>query len=155
MSTQMGRYFSNNLNFEGRRLEGNSPMDDRLVVEYQSDLFSDTIWSFDPNATKTTNGKRMPYDGMIVSVVYDGTNNGIYMLPYAGDADFPNYRNQSWDTTASNYDAEGWMKVNGVTQSVVYMDKSDTNETTQPGMFGGAGTANDPYYVATINGGTF
>lgn len=144
--------------------DGEGPLDDRIVVQVQSDLFNPNIWTnsvsdfpVDENGDPVfaSNAKRMVYTGMVVSVVNDGENNGLYLLKRKSY-----YKKQSWDTTASNYNALGWMKIPGgssstPTPSQIYMDQSVTNEEQFPGSFGGTGTQNDPYWVSTINGGNF
>ena len=64
------------------------------------------------------------------------------------------------DIAAFDYDIEGWKQISGSSspspiQSDIYLDQSINNEESFPGSFGGEGTQNNPYYVATINGGEF
>lgn len=131
------------------RMTSSLPLDDRFVIDSQSDLLEESTWLH--------NGVRCTYSGMIVGVVNDSNpdNNGAYMLVKSNK-----YNKQSWDTTASNYNALGWMKISGgsspiPTPNEIYMDQSITNEEQFPGSFGGSGTQNDPYWVSTINGGNF
>lgn len=124
-----------------------APLDNRVVVKYRSDLLNENTWIY--------NGAKRTYSGMIVGVVSDGSNNGAYMLVKSAKFD-----KQSWDSSLSNYDQEGWMKISGGSSitpapAQIYMDQSMENEDTYPGSFGGSGTQNDPYWIESVNGGNF
>lgn len=126
------------------------PIDDRFVVLYVSDLFSESTWQH--NST----GSAYVYPGMRVAVVNDSdaTNNGIYWLPQKNQ-----YTKQSWDETANNYNENGWRKLYDNTTPIsgggekTYLDVLDNNEDERPGMFGGTGTQADPHYIKMINCG--
>lgn len=147
--------------------DGEGPLDDRIVVQTQSDLFNSNIWTnsvsdfpIDENGDPVfaSNAKRMVYTGMRVSVVNDGDNNGLYLLKRKSY-----YKKQSWDPTASNYNALGWMKINnqadgGGSGDSIILDTAINNDTVLPGSFALAVDPNDgveKYYVSTINGGEF
>ena len=80
-----------------QKAASNKPLDDRNTVGQLADLFDSATWD----------GKS--YHGMIVSVVNDGTKNGVYMLQRG-----THYMYQSFDPSEQHYDAtkHGWIKVN-------------------------------------------
>ncbi len=153
----MGKLFTGNVTSLSQQVRYNKPIDDRFVVITQEDLFDTDTWK--------SGSSEEPYvhDGMRVSVVggvnlqtnlpmETEANIGLYML-----VDREYYDKQSWDSTAANYHARGWKRIDGSSQGggggTVYMDMRDDNENTYPGQFGGAGTQANPYYVKMINGG--
>lgn len=129
------RHFDNDQLGSPVHYDGNSPGDDRSVVQYRSDLMSADMWS-----------NRLPYDGITIAVVMDGNNNGIYMLPWE-----LRWNKQSWDPTdSSTYDIDGWMRIGG---GQTLLDTSRLNENVSPGAF--AVNPSGEYYHDYINGGTF
>ena len=123
----------------GKHVTDSSPLDDRAAVQYQEDLFKEATW------------EGLQYSGMLVAVVGEtGENrhkNGLYFLTRAG-----HFTEQCWDRKKNNYNSEGlgWWKV-----AFAVMDTSTENEQELPGSFGGNGTPESPFYVASVNGGEF
>ena len=94
----MARVFNNTISIGGKYSTEQRPIDDRLVVLRQSDLFSSETWE-----------NRGLYHGIPVCVINDtADNNGIYVLT---NRDY--YDKQLWDPTAENYNNEqrGWFRV--------------------------------------------
>lgn len=126
----MNKYYSqSNYNTAALHVTENSPMDDRLVINEQSGLF--TTWG------------NLQYDGMRVSVVSDEilANNGLYLL-----MNKDKYDKQSWDSSAANYDVAGWRRIDNVSSNVASIELDDE-------QFNGDGTSAEPYYICAIDGG--
>lgn len=120
----------------GKFVTDESPLDDRLVVQYQEDLFKAATWE-----------NRGLYNGILVAVIRDGANDGLYWLSHKNY-----FHQQTWDKTKDNFanDGKGWRRI---AFFVFDTDPSDTDDP--PGSFGGDGTLENPLYVNTINGGEF
>lgn len=130
----MGKIYNSPLLTSGLAVSAQEPIDDRLVVKFTTDLLLNDTWRLEENGTVYT------YDGMCVSVVRDGSKNGIYMLPNR-----TKYDRQAWDTSANNYAADGWRRIDGSsTTANVNMDEN---------QFNGDGTQQNPYVIAAIDGG--
>lgn len=135
-----GRFYTNHHETTGKYVTDSAPIDDRFVVFKQSDLFAQDTWQ----------GRGL-YSGMLVAVIRDedSSNNGLYWLSKASE-----YSMQMWNPNLPNYGGNasnhGWYKL-----AFIVMDTSVDNEQQLPGSFGGNGSLTNPYYVSSINGGTF
>lgn len=128
-------YYNNTNIGTPARYNTNKPGDDRLVVGTRDDLMNSATWS----------GRQL-YDGIVVAVVLDGNNNGLYMLPWEDQS-----AKQSWDSSDVNtYDIDGWMYIGG---AKTLLDESRLNEAVSPGSF--TKNPDGEYYSDFINGGTF
>jgi len=90
----MGRIIGNAIfsaNFEPKI---GAPLDSRFVVDYYSDLTNTATWD-------KGDGNAYVYKGMIVSVVNDANNNGLYIL---NDIDYTNSNN--WKKINVNYNEQ-------------------------------------------------
>lgn len=136
----MSRFYNNHQEISGRYVTEQAPLDDRTVVQYQEDLFQARTWE----------GRGL-YSGMLVAVIRDEdpSKNGLYWLSKASE-----YGMQMWNKNLPNYggngSGHGWYKL-----AFIVMDTSTNNEQQLPGSFGGDGSLDNPYYVSSINGGTF
>lgn len=63
-----------------------APIDSRSVVDYYADLILSSTWT-------SGDGTIYVYDGMIVSVVDDGSNNGVYRLSLKNPTDYQLHEN--------------------------------------------------------------
>lgn len=132
----MGRFYENSQLADPKKIIDEAPMDDREVVSKQNDLFLASTWQ-----------NRGLYSGLLVRVIRDGSNNGLYLLTHKNY-----YNKQLWDSSKSNFgnSGHGWMRI-----GVIVLDTNPADTQDPPGSFGGSGTNDDPYYVSTIEGGTF
>lgn len=132
----MGRVFTNPQEIGGKYVTDDSPLDDRTVVARQIDLFDAATWQ-----------NRGVYSGMLVAVIRDGANNGLYWLSHKAY-----FNKQLWDSSLPNYgnSGKGWMRV-----AFLVFDTNPSDTTDPPSSFGGEGTTDNPYYINTINGGTY
>ena len=132
----MSRFYDNPQPIGGKYVTDESPLDDRSVVQHQADLFDPETWQ-----------NRGLYSGLLVAVIRDGENNGLYWLSHKN-----HFTKQMWDSSKPNYgnSGHGWHRI---AFFVFDKDPGDTNDP--PGSFGGDGTADNPLYINTINGGTY